>query len=68
MAGNINTHSPVYTQYCYRKQNAVILEKLIETFSLLFNNEPRHAICLSCQTISKIDLAFSIAKLDSLIL
>ena len=40
MAGDVNSHSPIWNPHCRKRQNATILEDLIEQFGLLINNEP----------------------------
>ena len=43
MARDINAHSPIWNSHCHRRQNATILEDIIEQFGLLINNKPGHA-------------------------
>ena len=68
MAGDINAHSPVWNSHCQRRQNAAILEELIEQFGLLINNEPRRATRPSSKEVSIIDLALSSPQLGRLTL
>ena len=66
MVGNINAYSPVFNSHYHRRQNAIILEKLINQFRILINNEPRSAIRPLSRDISIINLALSSLELCSL--
>ena len=66
MAGDINAHSPVWNSHCHRRQNATILENLIEEFGLLINNKPGRATRPSSREISIIDFALSSPQLGPL--
>lgn len=66
MAGNINIHSQVQNSHCHRRQNAAILEDLIEQFGLLINNEPKRATCSLNKEILVIELALSFVQLGPL--
>ena len=68
IAGDINTHSPVWNPYCHQKQNASVLEEIIDEYGLLVNNEPRRSTWPVSQGISVIDLALSTAALGPLTL
>lgn len=68
IAGDINAHSPIWNPHCYRRQNATVLEELIERFGLLINNEPGYATRPSSHIISIIDLALSTAEFGPLTL
>ena len=68
IAGDINAHSPVWNPHCHRKQNASVLEELIDHFGLLINNEPGRSTRPISQGISVIDLALSTAELGPLTL
>ncbi len=59
IAGDINTHSPVWNPHCHRRQNASVLEELIYKFSLFINNKPGRPTCPASQRVSVIDLALS---------
>ena len=68
IAGDINAHSPVWNPHCHRKQNASVLEELIDHFGLFVNNEPGRSTRPISQGISVIDLALSTAELGPLTL
>lgn len=68
MAGDVNAHSPVQNSRCHRRQNATILEDLIEQLGLLINNEPGRATCPLSWEVSVIDLTLSTAELGPLTL
>ena len=68
IAGDINAHSPVGNPQCYRRQNASVLEELIDQFGLLITNEPGSSTRPTSQGISVIDLALSTAELGPLTL
>lgn len=68
MAGNFNVHSSIWNFYCHKRQNATILEELIDQFGLLINNKPERATCLLSKEISVTNLALSTTELRSLIL
>ena len=61
IAGDINAHSPVWNPHYYRRQNALVLEELIEKFDLLINRPSSH-------NVSIIDLALSTVELGPLTL
>lgn len=65
---DINIDSPIWNPYCHRKQNAIVLEKLIDRFDLLINNKPGHATRVSIYIILIIDLALLIAEFGLLTL
>ncbi len=54
--------------HCHQKQNASVLEEIIDQYDLLVNNEPGRATRLLSQRISIIDLAFSTVELGPLTL
>ncbi len=65
IARDINAHSPVWNAYCHQKQNASVLEEIIDEYGLLVNNEPRR----STRPVSQvIDLALSTPALGPLTL
>ena len=68
IAGDINAHSPIWNPYYHRRQNAFVLEELIEKFCLLINNKLSHPTRPTSQGLSVIDLAFSTTKLGLLTL
>ena len=68
MAGDINTHSPIWNPHCQRKQNNTILKDLIEQFGLFINNKPGRSTCLSNKEVLVIDLALSSIELGPIIL
>ncbi len=68
MAGDINTHSPIWNSHHHRRQNATILEELIEQFGLLINNELGRATRFFSREIFIIDLALSLPQLGPLTL
>ena len=68
IAGDINAHSFVWNPHCHRKQNASVLEELIDQFGLLINNEPGRSTRPISQGISVIDLALSTSELGPLTL
>ena len=68
MAGDINTHSPIWNPHCQRRQNATILEDLIEQFGLFISNEPGRSTRPSSREVSVIDLALSSIELGPLTL
>ncbi len=68
IAGDINAHSPVWNPHCHRRQNAFVLEELIDKFSLLINNEPGRPTRPASQGVLVIDLALSIVELGLLTL
>ena len=68
MAGDVNAHSSIWNPHCRRRQNATILEDLIEQFGLLVNNEPGRITQPLSREVSIIDLALSSAQLGPLTL
>lgn len=68
MAGNINAHSSIWNSYCYRRQNATILEDFIKQFGLFINNESECTTYPSNKEVSVINLVLFTAKLELLIL
>ena len=68
IAGDINALSPVWNPHCYKRQNALVLEELIEKFDLLINNKPGRSTRPSSHNVSIIDLALSTAELGPLTL
>ena len=68
IAKDINAHSPVWNSYCHEKQNASVLEEIIDEYGLLVNNEPGRSTRPVSQGISVIDLALSTTALGPLTL
>ena len=68
MAGVVNAHSLIWNSHYHRRQNATILEDIIEQFGLLINNKPGRATRPSSREISIIDLAISSPQLGPLTL
>ncbi len=68
IAGDINTHSPLWKPHCQRRQNAAILEDFIDQFALIINNEPGRSTRPASQGVSVIDLALSTTELGPLTL
>lgn len=68
MARDINAHSPIWNSHCNRRQNATILEELIEQFEPLINSKPGRATRPSSREVLVIDLALSTVELVPLIL
>ncbi len=66
--GDINAHSAVRNLHCDRRQNATVLEDLIERFGLPIINELGRATRSLSHTISIIDLALSKIELGLLTL
>ena len=68
MLGDVNAHSPVWNPHCRRRQNAKLLEDLIEKFDLLINNESGRTTRPASAGVSVIDLALSTIELGFLTL
>lgn len=68
MAGNINAHSSIWNSYCYKRQNATILEDLIKQFGLFINNKSGRTTRSLNREVSVINLALFTAKLGPLTL
>ena len=66
IAGDINAHSPVWNSYYHQKQNASILEEMIDEYNLLVNNKPGRSTWPISQGTLVIDLALSTAELGPL--
>lgn len=60
--------SRIWNFYCYQRQNAFVLEKIIGYHNLLINNEPRCFTQLISQEIMVIDLALFTIILEPLTL
>ena len=64
--GDMNAHSTMWNPHCHKRLNAERLEKLIETYELLINNDPNFATCLSSPGMSIIYLALTSPELGPL--
>ena len=64
----MNTYSPIRNPHCYQRQNASVLEEIIDHYGFLVNNESGHSTRPIGQAISVIDLALSTAALGPLTL
>ena len=68
ITGNMNAHSPVWNPHCYQRQNASVLEDIIDHYGLLVYNKPGCSTRPLSQKISVIDLAISTVTLRPLTL
>lgn len=66
IAGDINTHSPIWNLHCFKGLNIFIVKEVKNKFSQLINNELGRPTYFTSQGISVINLAFSIAELSPL--
>lgn len=68
LAGDMNAHNPLWNLHCHQRQNASVLEEMIDEYGLLVNNEPGRSTRPLSQGISVIDLALTTAALGPLTL